>query len=402
MELTGVSIFIFSIAFLIFYIARMPIYIGVLDPIKIQAIQEAVWTTTFFQLFESGYISIDYATLIILTLTIWLFGWFITCKYYGKKYKEFASDSWNKLCLIDRSKTTAIYIIFYFSITLYCAYTYYTSGGGDARLLTNKTLRLIEGPVYLLSAFVIFRMLISKNRASKLVLAITMIGLVYIGGKSAAFAILLPITAAVYIKKIRLGIASYTYILLATSCMLVASIFINYSSQDILNSLINRILMEGDIYIYSFILDGITFAKVESIFLYVFSPILKTSFFPFNYDVNVGAQISSGLAGTDLYTGPNAHWPIVLIGAKIYSIFQIIIFSIAFYLLLIFLKFHFISVKIFKINPIYLAPLVSYTAQYPQTGFADPNIALIFLVHLFYTCVLLFVISNLVKKNALN
>jgi hypothetical protein len=208
------------------------------------------------------------------------------------------------------------------------------------------------------------------------------------GGKSAIVSLLLPITAAELVGVIKIDKKRIFLIIAVVLFGIMASITLHNRSADnfsIFSVLTFRLLMEGDIYFHALVNGNLNSVTVTSLPAYIFSPIIKVLMLPIQVDQNIGSQIGSAIAGFDVLTGPNGHWPILLMAYGLYANFASAIISCLFFLLVIGIKLFLINPKfVTKIRIAFILPMMTFALQYPQVAFADPSFQFIYLVHMFF------------------
>ncbi len=312
---------------------------------------------------------------------------------FGARYTKMVLLYFIKIEKIQDKKFNTILIIFYFALFAFLIGTIKFGGGGDERLAIMKLLRPLEGFIVLLAPVVLFKLLIIKKMIKVPLLILATAPLIAIGGKGAVLVFLLPITAAALTGHINLNKRNIFKIIIVLTLGIFLSIIVNYkggSISEIINTLVNRIMMEGDIYILGLANNGISDVNIKSLLIYVFAPIFKTLMLPFDFDKNIGAQIYSALAGFEVQTGPNGHWPILAMVYGFKADIALLLYTLIFYIIVISIKLLVVSSFWVRKLPIaVLIPLVSYVIQFPQTFFADPPYQFVYFVHAVFVSLVL-------------
>jgi hypothetical protein len=123
---------------------------------------------------------------------------------------------------------------------------------------------------------------------------------------------------------------------------------------------------------------------------------MKISGLNIELDKNIGSQIASGIVGFDVPTGPNGHWPVLLIAYDYNSLVSVVAISSLLFVAIFMLKMNFLSARYSQKLPIYfLAPVCGFLLQFPQTFFADPPLQFIYLVHVFLVSFVLLIVYEL-------
>ena len=392
------------VSFVCGYYSRARIYLGPFDPLKIIAFQEAAWATTVFHLSTEGSINEEQASIFWASIILWWISWLGFSLIFGFKYKRTVFLFFEKISKISNKKFAILSFIYIISLSFFLLTSIIFAGGGDNRLGILKIIRPIEGFIVFLTPIIIYLILIDRVKNKIISLVLIALILILIGGKGAILTFLLPITAAEMTKRIRLDRKNIIIISLLLLSGISTSIIINYDADSlflIINVFVTRLFMEGDVYILAFSNDGLQYVKIKSLFIYVFSPILKIFMVQYDFDQNIGAQIASGFAGFEVITGPNAHWPILALISGYKNNVEFLIVSFIFYTIIILLKLILIRPVMISRLPIsILIPFMGFVIQFPQSFFADPPYQFVYIIHaLFVSLVLSFIYSIYGKIN---
>jgi hypothetical protein len=254
-----------------------------------------------------------------------------------------------------------------------------------------KSARVFEGFTSLLAPIIIYKLLSFKNITAYILLLIIVLINLKVGGKSTIFMILLPLAACELTHIIKFRFKTIVFVFIIISLGITLSLYINYRNSDteLLLILYNRLASEGDVYDLVFGQSLIQFIEVNSLFLYLIGPFVKL-FSPSSVDLNIGAQVGSLVSGESVFTGPNGHWPILLISHGLDSYALITIITFLFFLILISTKFLLIRNFLAFRNPIFFTiPVVSFTSLYPQTIYSEPSNFSLYFLHLLFVSLLL-------------
>lgn len=379
---------IYFVSVWIGYKCRQPIYLGQFDPLKLLALQEGAWvaTVTWFYLEDS--ISVDQITMFAMTIVIWWLTWKFLSEFGRQRYRNAMRIAWQRVSTLDEGRFKIIFSLYLATLTIFTVVSIMLGGGGDGRLAISKLLRPLEGFITLLGPLVLFKLLINRKVINIFYLVILVAMIIVSGGKSAIVSLLLPITAAELVGVMKIDKKHLLLIIAVMLGGITASIALHNNGADdssIFSVLTFRLMMEGDIYIHALVNGNLNSVTVTSLPAYIFGPIIKVLMLPIQVDQNVGSQIGSAIAGFDVPTGPNGHWPILLMAYGLYANYANAIISCLFFLLVIGIKLFLISPKVAtKIRIAFILPMMTFALQYPQIAFADPSFQFIYLVHMFF------------------
>jgi len=391
------------LSFLFSYWSKSKLYLGPLDPLKILAFQEAAWVSTVFFLYFEGSTNEEQLSIFLFCIVLWWLSWWGFSSLFGRNYKRVIFLYFQEIEKIQKKKSIVLMVAFYMASLIFLIGTIKFGGGGDDRLAIMKIFRPLEGFVVLLAPIVLFKLLISRDRIRTPLLVFAAALMIAIGGKGAIFVFLLPITAVGLIGHVNFKILTIIKIAVLLISGVFVSILINYGADSIygvVEIFFHRLMMEGDIYILALANNGIVDVKITSLFFYVFAPIFKSFMLPFEFDRNIGAQISSALTGFEVQTGPNGHWSVLAMIYGFKADVELLFISFVFYSLIISLKLFLISSGRLKNLPIALTiPLGSYVIQFPQTFFADPPYQFVYLVHVIIVALILSLVFFCISTN---
>lgn len=390
------------------YKCRQPIYLGQFDPLKLLSLQEGAWVATVTWYYLEGSISVDQVTMFVMSIVIWWLTWKILSEFGRQSYRNAMRIAWQRVSTLDKGKSQIIFSLYLTTLITFTLFSIMLDGGGDGRLEISKLLRPLEGFIALLGPLVLFKLLINRRLINIFYLLIMVVMIIVSGGKAAIVSLLLPITAAELVGVIKIDKKRSFLIITVMLGGIIASIAMNYSGADrsILSVLTERLMMEGDIYIHALVNGNLNSVTVTSLPAYIFGPIIKVLMLPIQVDQNIGSQIGSAIAGSYVPTGPNGHWPILLMTYGLYANYASAIISCLFFLLVISIKLFLINPKVAtKIRIAFILPMITYALQYPQIAFADPSYQFIYLVHMFFVAgilVMLFAFYDFLKNVKVN
>lgn len=376
-------IVLFLLSLLIGYNIRRRAYLGPLDPLQLLAVSEAVWVATISELHRTGVASNAQVTIFAISIAIW---WSLWCGFtlaYGRAWVKAVKGYWLRLDRADSAQVTALvglYAVFAFVVLMV---TLAAGGGGDNRLSVMKFLRPIEGVTAILPIPVIYVLLTRKAWSAKLLLGAVLVQMIATGGKSAILLILLPLTGLVQTGKLTMRPKHLVGVAVLLFGGFAASVVANYGVDApgaLLDILYTRVSLDGDVYLLALTNDVIYHTSTSSLLNYLTGPILKALLLPLPIDENIGSQIASIISGQDTPNGPNPHWPVVLMAYGVPALtaagLSVIAFSMA-----LFVKFRVLGSDIVRTLPLaVVVPLGAFCLGFPQTYFADPTFALIYLV----------------------
>lgn len=396
-------VYIFSVW--VGYKCRQPIYFGKFDPLKLLALQEGAWAATVTWFYLENLISTDQITMFAMTIGLWWLTWKFLSEFGSQSYRKAMKIAWQRVLTLDKGKSQIIFSLYLATLTTYTVVSIMLGGGGDGRLAIVKLLRPLEGFITLLGPLVLFKLIINRKVINILLVVIILTMLIATGGKGAVVVLLLPIAAAEFLNVIKIDKKRFILITSIIFIGVAASITLHYKGEggvDVFSVLTNRLLMEGDIYILAFAQDQLNSVTVTSLFAYIFGPLVKVLMLPIHVDPNIGSQIGSAIAGYDVPTGPNGHWPVLLMAYGLHANYASAIISLLFFMLVISIKLFMINSKVArKIRTAIILPMMIFSLQYPQTVFADPSYQFIYLVHMFFvaaTLVILFAFYDSLKN----
>jgi len=385
----------------IFYLLRRSIYIGIFDPLKLLAIFEGIWIYKYIYLFNVNIITSDILVMLLACMTGWYFSWLLMIKLYSDTYIANIKNCWLKIKNLDHVNNFILFVFYLLPLITLVIYTNISNNYGDARITMLKSVRLLEGFTTLLCPIVIYKLLTFKTARSYITLLFIVTMNIIIGGKSTIFIILLPLAACELTNVYKFKIKSILFVIILLILGIYYSIMFNYENNDgVIAVLINRIKNEGDIYDLVFSEELLDNIKVDSLMLYLIGPFVKLVSNEL-VDINIGAQIGSLLAGFEVFTGPNGHWPILLMAYGLNSYSSFFLISVIFFTLVIGFKFWIIRSSLINKLPLFLIiPLVSFSSLYPQNAYAEPsNFSLYFLQLIFISiCLIVTKILFVLKK----
>jgi hypothetical protein len=386
------SFLIITIFTSLFYLLRSSIYIGKFDPLKLLAIFEGLWTYSYIDLFTLNIISFEILMMLIACLSGWYLSWFFLIKLFGKTYIINIKNCWLKIKNLNKINNFILFVFYLIPLIIIVNYTIISNNYGDARISMLKSVRIIEGFTTLLCPIVLYKLLTFKTTSSLIFLIFILMLNVIIGGKSSIFIILLPLAACELTNVYKFKIKEIVIVLITLLLGIFFSILLIYESNDgFINVLTNRIKNEGDIYYLVFSNSLLENIKMDSLILYLIGPFIKLISKDM-VDINIGAQIGSLLAGFDVFTGPNGHWPILLLAYGLESYYSLFLISVIFFTIVIGFKFWIIQSFILNKLPLFLiVPLVSFSSLFPQNSYAEPsNFSLYLLQLIFVSSILIF------------
>jgi len=393
--MTGV-VACYFLCVLIGYWCRRPIYLGTLDPLKLLSLQEGAWAATVGWLYTQDSLTEDQVVVFALSLSLWWLIWALICKVGAGNYRLSMLILWHRVASLSKYRVGVVSTLYVAAALVFATVSILLGGGGDNRIDIFKLLRPLEGFVTILAPLVFFRLLISKHRLRIFALGALCVMLIISGGKGAIFSLFFPITAAELVGRIRFNKRSIVGAAVFVIAGISISIAANYgatSPSEILSILVNRLLMEGDIYILALANSGLDSVTVTSFPSYIFGPILKALMLPFQVDQNIGSQIASAVGGEEVPTGPNGQWPVLLMAYGLTANWEILSLSIIFFTLSICLKMFLLDPNRTRKSSIAIAfPAGSFVLQFPQTFFADPSYQFVYLVHMIFVAIVLFIL----------
>ncbi len=377
------------------YRSRCRIYLGPLDPLKLLAIQEAAWSATVAQLHLLGLIEGRAVVVFTLTLVLWWTAWRTAPSSWCRRYRESVRTIWLRVALLDHGRLFALTCLYVIPAAIFVAAAA-TLGGGDNRLAVVKILRPLEAFTSLLAPVILFRALVSRSRWRWPAVAFVLSLIVLAGGKGAILVVLVPITGAQLIGRMNSDTATIRRAVLVLVVGLFASVTINYdvaSPLAVLEVIGTRVLLEGDVYLISLGADWLGSVSLNSIWTYVFGPLIKATLLPIEVDQHLGSQMASAALGEDTPTGPNAHWPVVLMALGIYDAATVALLSIALFGSVMLIKLRILSPRRTRRYPMAVViPAAMFVLQFPQTFFMDPPFQFVFMVHAIFLSIVLCIV----------
>ena len=370
MDLSSVALFL--LALLTGYMARRRAYLGLLDPLQLLAVSEAVWVVTVHALAVDGGATNAQATLFTAAILLWWALWLLFGQAFGRRYVDAIRQYWIRLdhaSGAEKATLIGLYAAFAFIVL---AVTVMTGGGGDNRLSVMKFLRPIEGVTALLPIPVLYLLLTRNSKLAKLLLVALLLQMIFTGGKSAILSILLPLTGMMQTGKLTVRPRHLVAIGGLIFCGFAASTIVNYgvaAPGALFDILYSRISLDGDVYLLALPNDVIYQTTTTSLSSYLTGPILKTLLLPVTIDENIGSQISSIISGQDTPNGPNPHWPVVLMAYGIDGINAVGLSIVAFTAMLL-VKFRLIAARVVRRLPLPLVvPLGAFILSFPTDLF---------------------------------
>lgn len=393
MEYIPATIFLCSLT--ISYWSRRPAYLNFLDPLQIIALSEGVWAATVYGLWSEGVATDLQAEAFTLCIAMWWTAWRIASVRLGPRYINAVKSIWIRVSQIDGFRSGMIISLFTFGLLITLAVTIANGGGGDNRLVVIKLLRPIESLTALLPPVVLFILFTKQTRSSLAIAVFLLLGMIAVGGKSSILQIVIPLSGMVLIGRIQLNFKVIASVFAVAALGFSASIMLNYGVQDpslILSALIERISLDGDVYILSFTNDIIGETTTTSLLAYLLGPLIKLFFLPIHVDQSIGSQIGALIRNEDTVNGPNPHWPVVLLAYHL-SLFQIFLLTIPAFALIMWIKFRLIAFRNPSSWPIWaVIPFFSYVLLYSQTFYSDPSFPEIYLIQAAVLSAVLFVV----------
>lgn len=393
--------YLFFATLFIGYGIRRKAYLGPVDPLQAIAVSESVWVVTVYELARDGAATNHQATMFGICLLLWWASWWYAARHFGSVYRESITAFWQRLSDMPHWRKRRMLILYLVGLSILILVTLANGGGGDNRLTIMKLLKPLESVTTILVPAVLFNLLISQRRYSKPLLAAVLVGMIITGGKSAILSILIPVTGASLIGRIRLQPRVILGLIVVSLIGFCASAMINYDVSnpiDALQLLYFRISLEADVYLLALPSDLLPQTQITSLTTYLLGPLIKLLFLPIDVDTNIGAQIGSIISGTDTVNGPNPHWPIVLLAYN-KSIITSIFLSIICFGIVLNLKFKLSRFSQKRRWPMWaMIPVHGYILIYPQTFFADPSFPLIYLIQAGILAIFLSVVLRPVRS----
>jgi hypothetical protein len=378
-------------------LARRKLTLSIFDQLNMVYIKECIMIYTII-IGINDYIPQNFFPFIAFSYLSWILLLYLIGRFFSETYYTAV----NKMCSWLESGSTSlriVMIIFGLVLVIFLMVGLVT-GGGDARLLLAKELRVIE-PIYLFAQqlaiyALLYKFLILKKRWYIILILSMLIPLFYVGGKSTIMIVLYAVNYLVFRNFMKVSIFSIFVLIITVVTGISVSIFINYDINSVIGALellMFRMQMDSDIYFLYFQQGFGSSVNLTSGVAYLFGPIFKLLGLGYMVEMNIGAQLSSLVLGKQVITGPNAHLPFVL-----YSLSSIesVVFSgaIYFFLTAIFMIYIFKGTGKDFISATFIALSVTVLNRY---NFDPPALTLL-IVELVLFSVLLRVIRTLVYK----
>jgi len=378
-------------------LARRKLTLSVFDQLNVVYIKECIMIYTVI-IGINDYIPQNFFPIFVFSYLSWILLLYLIGRFFSERYYSAV----NKMCLwLETGSTSLRIIMIIFGLVLVIFLMGgLTTGGGDARLLLAKQLRVIE-PIYLFAQqlaiyALLYKFIILKKRWYVILILAMLIPLFYVGGKSTIMVVAYAVNYLVFRNFMKVSIFSIFVLIAIITIGITASIFINYDINNVIGALellIFRIQMDSDIYFLYFQQGFGSSVNITSGLAYLFGPIFKLLGFGYMVEMNIGAQLSSLVFGKQVFTGPNAHLPFVLYSL---SSIEAVVFSgaIYFFLTAIFMIHVFKGTGKDFISATFIALSISIFNRY---NFDPPALTLL-IVELVLFSMLLRVIRTIVYK----
>lgn len=365
------------------YGVRRPVYLGPIDPLKLNALSEGIWVVTVYHLAIEGVASRTQVLVFTVCILLWWAAWWVFGRRWGAAYRRAMTRFWERIAQMPRWAGTRLTILYLAGLTTLLLVTLASGGGGDNRLSVTKLLRPMESITTLLVPIVLFRLLIATTLRSKVLLATVLLMMIVTGGKGSILSLLIPVTGAALIGRMTLRIHTIATLVAIALLGFAASVTINYGVTDpleIFDVLYTRMSLEGDVYLLALPNDLLGQTSTTSLTSYLFGPLIKVLFLPIHVDTSIGAQIGSLLRNEETANGPNPQWPIVLLAFHRSEISAIWL-SLVCFTAVLWMKLRLPAQPSARRWPLWLSiPLNAFILLYPETFFADPSFPMIYLV----------------------
>lgn len=191
--------------------------------------------------------------------------------------------------------------------------------GGDSRAEFARMLRplvIVQGGCFYLALLCLLSQRFSSAERYVL-LAVLMVPTFFFSGKSFILPLVYFVGLNIYIRDIRYSPGQILILLALVGLSFASVVFLSYGARsltDVAAVFLTRMWLSGDVYIYAYQMDGISWLRGDydvnfiAYMLHPFTALLGVR----AYDVPLGAELSSVLAGEKVFTGPNPQLPFLL------------------------------------------------------------------------------------------
>jgi hypothetical protein len=320
-------------------------------PLIIQILTFTISFFTVIHLFLENYILEETFLLLILQFLMYFFTFMMLPHVISNRYSEL--KNFVNIRPFDFKFATVIFYISLFTALIYIILFWTLYSEGSDRLYFNRDFRSLSLLNTLFSTWCLSlsSIIYSKNKNKKFLfyIFITIVLLLFMGSKGIAI-VGIFIFLFFYLQYNKLNIK---YIFISGMIILIAVIVptqIMYGNA--LEVIIDRIMMSGDIYLFSFVIGDyrelIGFYDTLKYFLHPFSSLFGIR----GYDFPLGAQILSTANIPVTGVGPQDHMSILALTFFPDSYLAIFIFTI--YICLIIFLFMILNFYIFSLTKIHI------------------------------------------------
>jgi hypothetical protein len=257
---------------------------------------------------------------------------------------------------------------------------------GDARQDFGRTFRplvTLQSGLFLFSLLALLSPKLSIKQVASWLVFLVILSIAF-SGKAVFMPIFLWFGLRLFIQKRRVGVRTIVILAIGITVGIAIMGIVAYgvsSSGGVLSLIMNRLWLSGDVYIYAYQMDALSYIRgiyPVTFLSYVFHPI--TSLVGIRgYEKPLGSMIASQVTGSDVLTGPNPQLPVLL---DFFFPNQIVLsMSIAFVIGAIVIGIRLIGVRLAEGRSRALALGGIAAAVFtPSAGFVDMSQSLIALV----------------------
>lgn len=379
--------------------SRSKLALSPIDPIYLTWMREFVAFITVGIGHSAGYISDEFVITFSMVFAGYALYIVILATFFRSTYKRAVTTV---LVFIERDLSSGkLFLGTCFLVYLFTSLLFFGKGG-DSRLEIYQAIRPIQPVLTVFTALLMYKLLYDYIIGKRIVLLpglILLLSIITIGGKSAIFSILLPITYLHFRKHITLTFRGVGVLFVVCLIGVTVSAILNYGVANfgtIVNLIYFRILMDSDIYILYFKIEYGNQVNLPVFFEYIWGPVLKGLGLSELVPMNLGAQIGSAAAGTTVMTGPNGQLPVVIYTYTQNYVLQLTNLSIliaVYTSIVLFVRSDLYRKSVsFSVIPLFLV------GNFDQIFFDPPAYTLYFLQYVFTAVFFYITRSALIKK----
>ena len=285
------------------------------DPILLFLAKELVAVITVILLYRSNIISFELYFIFFYTYCSWALMNLAFALVFSAPYKRKVMQLISSEFFLNRKSIRTLFTLAVILTVITGLLSFFLSLGGDKRLDFWSAFRAFEPILFVCSTFTLFYVYKIYNQTGSLIYMILfgmiIVGSMMSGGKSAIFGIL-PFLNFYYFSKgtpPALGAIVSIFIFCTVGVLTSIVLIYGYELASALSFLLFRIKSDADVYFL--IGDSYSDLNISSFIRYYLGAFLKVLGLGGGVSENIGAQIGSYFAGTEVSTGPNAHLPII-------------------------------------------------------------------------------------------